>query len=84
MRRLVFDQSSPVTGESPLPVSESRGVTYIHRSRSKTEFLLSNFGYFRVRQSRGYNPNPNDGVPPSGVSYCRLSSWSLLDISVHF
>ena len=54
LRRLVFDQSSPVH-----PVSESRGgtlsVTEKDKGRRTEEILVSNFGFYRGQDFKDYN-----------------------------
>ena len=72
MRRLVFDQSSPVH-----PVSESRGgsqsVTYERRTDGRTEeILVSNFGFNKLKQLF-FSPNTSKKI--ISCATCHMSCF---------
>ena len=70
MRRLVFDQSSPVH-----PVSESRGGTLSVTKDERTEILVSNFGFnFTVKKSH---------FKFKVILYWKKSNFTLEEIQFH-
>ena len=64
MRKLVFDQSSPVH-----PVSESRGGTLrVTKDEGRREILVSNFGFI----------NSGHIIENNGAVWHNCNAWSIL------